>query len=45
MYNISNLFYFGKTLYVVWTVFPSIRSSRLYIQQQVYLKQILLPVC
>jgi len=28
------------------TVFPSvIRSSRLYIKQQVYVKQILLPAC
>ena len=33
----SNLFYFGITLYMFRTVFPSIvRSSRLYIQQQVY---------
>ena len=29
-----------------WTVFPSItRSSRLYIQHQVYVKKILLPAC
>ena len=35
--NFSNLFYFGITLYMFRTVFPSIiRSSRLYIQQQVY---------
>jgi len=33
--NVSNLFYFGITLYMFHTVFPSIiRSSRLYIQQQ-----------
>jgi len=33
--NVSNLFYFGMTLYKFWTVFPSIvRSSRLYIQQR-----------
>ena len=34
--------YFGTTLYMFWTVFPSIiRSSRLYMQQQAYVKQIL----
>jgi len=44
--NVSNLFYFGITLYMFRTVFPSIiRSSRLYIQQQVYVKQIMLSVC
>jgi len=33
--------YFGMTLYMFRTVFPSvIRSSRLYIQQQAYVKQI-----
>jgi len=33
MHNISNLFYFGTTLYMFWTLFPSIiRSLRLYIQ-------------
>ena len=33
MQNISNLFYFGTTLYMFWTVSPSIiRSLRLYIQ-------------
>jgi len=43
--NVSNLFYFGMTLYMFRTVFPSIiRSSTLYIQQQVYVKQILLYV-
>jgi len=31
--NVSNLFYFGMTLYMFWTVFPPvIRSSRLYVQ-------------
>ena len=37
--NVSNLFlfYFGMTLYMFQTVFPSIiRSSKLYIQQQAY---------
>ena len=43
MYQIY--FYFGMTLYMFRTVFPSIiRSSRLYIQQQAYVKQILLSV-
>jgi hypothetical protein len=38
--------YFELTLYTFRTVFPStIRSSRLYVQQQVYVKQILLPAC
>jgi len=33
MHNISNLFYFGTTLYMFRTVFPSTtRSLRLYIQ-------------
>jgi len=33
MHNISNLFYFGTTLYMFRTVFPSIvRSLSLYIQ-------------
>jgi len=41
--NVSNLFYFRTTLYMFRTVLPSIiRSSRLYIQQQSYVKQILL---
>jgi len=35
--SFSNVFCFGITLYMFRTVFPSIiRSSRLYIQQQVY---------
>jgi len=41
--NVSNLFYFGMTLYMFQTVFLSIiRSSGLYIQQQAFVKQILL---
>ena len=41
--SFSILFYFGITIYMFWTIFPSIiRSSRLYIQQQVYVKQVLL---
>ena len=41
--TVSNLLYFGMTLYMFRTVFPSIiRSSRLYIQQQAFVKQILL---
>jgi len=44
--NVSNLFYFGMTLYMFRTVFPSIiRSSRLYIQQQAFVEQILLSAC
>jgi len=40
MHNISNLFYFGTTLYMFWTVFPSIiRSLRLYIHHQAYIIQ------
>jgi len=39
------LFYFGITLYMFRTVYPSIiRSSRLYIQLQAFVKQILLYV-
>ena len=42
MHNISNLFYFGTTLYVFRTVSPSIiRSLRLYIQHEVYVIQVL----
>ena len=38
---VSILFYFAMTLYMFRTVFPSIiRSFRLYIQQQAYVKQI-----
>jgi len=44
--NVSNLFYFGMTLYMFRTVFPSIiRSSRQYIQQQAYVQQMLLSAC
>ena len=44
--NVSNLFYFGISLYMFRAVFPSIiSSSRLYIQQQTYVKQILLTAC
>jgi len=40
--TVSNLFYFAMTLYMFWTVFPSIiSSSRLYIQQHAFVKQIL----
>jgi hypothetical protein len=42
MHNISNLFYFGTTLYMFRAVSPSIiRSLRLYIQHQVYVIQVL----
>jgi len=42
MHSISNLFYFGTTLYMFWMVSPSIiRSLRLYIQYQVYVIQVL----
>jgi len=41
--SVSNLFYFGMTIYMFRTVFPSIiRNSRLYILQQAFVKQILL---
>jgi len=41
--SVLNLFYFGMALYMFRTVFPSvIRSSRPYIQQQAFIKQILL---
>jgi hypothetical protein len=42
MHNISNLFYFGTTLYMFRTLLPSIiRSLRLYTQHQVYVIQVL----
>jgi len=42
MHNISNLFYFGTTLYMFRTVFPSIiRSLTLYIQHQAHIIQVL----
>ena len=41
--NVSNLFYFGMTLYMFRTVFPSIiSSSRLYIEQQAFVRYCLL---
>jgi len=44
MYQIC--FIFGMTLWMFRTVFPSIiRSSRMYIQQQAYVKQTLLTDC
>jgi hypothetical protein len=42
MHNISNLFYFGATLYMFRMVSPSIiRNLRLYIQRQLYVIQVL----
>jgi hypothetical protein len=42
MHNISNLFYFGTTLCMFRTIFPTIITSlRLYIQHQVYVIQVL----
>jgi len=42
MHNISNVFYFGTTLYMFQTVLSSIiRSLKLYIQHQVYVIQVL----
>jgi len=44
--NVLNLFYFGMTLYMFRAVFPSIvRSSRLYIQQQAFVKLMPVAVC
>ena len=44
--NVSNLFYCGMTLYMFRKVFPSVvRSSRVYIQQHAFVKQILLSAC
>ena len=44
--SVSNLFYFGLTLYMFRTVFPSIiRCSRLYIKQQAFFKEILMSTC
>ena len=43
MHQCLKFILFGVTLYMFRTVFPSIiRSLRLYIQQQAYVKQILL---
>ena len=42
MHNITNLFYFGTTIYVFRTVFPPIiRNLKLYIQHQVYVIPVL----
>jgi hypothetical protein len=42
MHNISNLFYFGTTIYMFRAVFPYIiKSIRLYIQHQIYVIQVL----
>ena len=46
MHQCLKFILFGVTLYMFRTVFPSIiRSSGLYIQQQAYVKQILLSAC
>jgi len=46
MHQRIELIYFGMTLHMFRTVLTSIiRSSRLYIQQQAYVKQILLSAC
>jgi len=43
MHLLSQIIYSCKTLYMLRTVFSSIiRSSRLHIQQQAYVKQLLL---
>jgi len=42
MHNISKLFYFGTTFYMFRTVsLSTIRSLRLFIEQQVYVIQVL----
>jgi len=42
--NVSQFIYFCKALYMFRTVFPSIiRSSKLHIERQVYVRPILLP--
>jgi len=46
MHHCIKFIYFGMTIYMFRTVFPSIiRSSRLYIQQQAFVKQTLLSAC
>jgi len=45
MHNISNLFYFGTTLYMFRTVSPSIRSLRLASKQPPSLYDIYLMLC
>jgi len=42
MHLLSQIIYSHKTLYMFRTVFPSIRRSKLRIQQQAYVKQLLL---
>jgi len=43
-YNFSQFIYFSKTLYVFQTVFPSfIRSSKLHIQRQAFVRPLLVP--
>jgi len=45
MHMLSQIIYSCKTLYMFRTVFPSIiRSSKLRIQQGIYVKQLLLSV-
>ena len=42
----SQIYFIGVTLYMFRTVFPSIiRSSKLYILQQAYVKQMLPTAC
>ena len=41
--SISQFIYFCKTLYMFQAVFPIIRSSKLHIQRQVFVRPILLP--
>ena len=44
MHLLSQIIYSCKTLYMFRTVFPSIiRSSKLHIQEQANVKQLLLP--
>jgi len=46
MHQYIRIIYFRMILYMFRTVFPSIiRSSRLYIQQEAFVKQILLSAC
>jgi hypothetical protein len=46
MHQFLKFVYFELTLYMFQTAFPSIiRSSRMYIQQQAYVRQILIPAC
>ena len=46
MHQCIKFILFWNDTYMFRTVFPSvIRSSKLYIQQQAFVKQILLPVC